>query len=162
MVEVKTYPIGHIARRCGVATSTLRFYETNGLIASSRNSSGHRRYPADVIRRVGFIRVAQRVGLSLADIADALASLPDRRTPTTRDWERLARSWRPQIDDQIALLERLRDDLDGCIGCGCLSLNVCALWNPDDVAATTGSGPRYLLSAERPATAEADQVAARS
>jgi MerR family redox-sensitive transcriptional activator SoxR len=133
-----------------VATSALRFYEEHGLIRSERNESGHRRYHSDVLRRVSFIRTAQRVGLSLSDIQDALASLPDARTPTARDWDRLASSWRPRLDDQIALLTRLRDQLDSCIGCGCLSLASCGLWNPGDVAAELGSGARYLLTDERP------------
>lgn len=154
MVEVKGSPrrfsIGEIAERTGVATSALRFYEEQGLIRSERNESGHRRYHADVMRRVSFIRTAQRVGLSLGDIHAALDSLPERRTPTATDWERLAASWRPQLDEQIAVLTRMRDQLDDCIGCGCLSLTSCGIWNPDDVAADSGTGPRYLLSDERP------------
>ncbi len=150
MVEVKRFTIGEVAARAGVATSALRFYEDHGLIRSERNEAGHRRYPPDVLRRVSFIRTAQRVGLSLAEIGEALASLPDGRTPTARDWDELARAWRPRLDDQIALLARLRNQLDECIGCGCLSLTSCGLWNPDDVAAALGTGPRYLLSDERP------------
>ena len=152
MVEVKRFSVGEVAARAGVATSALRFYEEHGLIRSERNESGHRRYHADVLRRVSFIRTAQRVGLSLAEIADALASLPDHRTPNAKDWERLATSWRPRLDEQIAVLTRMRDQLDGCIGCGCLSLTSCGLWNPDDAAAELGTGPRYLLSDERPVT----------
>lgn len=150
MVEVKRYSVGEVAARAGVATSALRFYEDHGLIRSERNESGHRRYHADVLRRVSFIRTAQRVGLSLAEIGDALASLPNHRTPTAKDWNRLATSWRPRLDEQIAVLTRMRDQLDGCIGCGCLSLTSCGLWNPDDAAAEMGTGPRYLLSDERP------------
>ncbi len=150
MVEVKRFSIGDISERTGVATSTLRFYEDHGLITSERSPSGHRRYHADVLRRVSFIRTAQRVGLSLREISEALASLPDRRTPTARDWSRLARVWRPRLDEQLALLTRMRDQLDECIGCGCLSLTSCGLWNPDDAASTLGVGPRYLLSDERP------------
>jgi MerR family redox-sensitive transcriptional activator SoxR len=152
MVEVKRLSVGEVAKRSGVATSALRFYEEHGLISSERNASGHRRYHADVLRRVSFIRTAQRVGLTLSEIADALTSLPNHRTPTARDWERLATSWRPRLDEQIAVLTRMRDQLDGCIGCGCLSLTSCGLWNPDDAAAGLGSGigPRYLLSDERP------------
>ncbi len=150
MVEVKRFTVGEIARRAGVATSALRFYEEHGLIHSERNEAGHRRYHADVLRRVSFIRTAQRVGLSLAEIRAALDSLPDHRTPTATDWDRLASSWRPRLDEQIAILTRLRDQLDECIGCGCLSLTACGLWNPDDVAAGLGTGPRYLLSDERP------------
>ena len=147
----RLFPIGEVAERAGVATSALRFYEEHGLITSERNESGHRRYHPDVLRRVSFIRTAQRVGLSLGEIADALSSLPAARTPTARDWERLASSWRPRLDDQIAVLTRMRDQLDECIGCGCLSLSSCGLWNPDDAAAALGTGPRYLLSDERPA-----------
>lgn len=146
----KTFAIGEIAERTGVATSALRFYEEQGLIRSERNRAGHRRYHADVMRRVSFVRTAQRVGLSLTEIQEALASLPDRRTPTAKDWDRLAASWRPRLDEQIALLTRMRDQLDECIGCGCLSLSSCGLWNPGDVAAELGTGPRYLLSDERP------------
>jgi MerR family redox-sensitive transcriptional activator SoxR len=142
--------IGEIARRAGVATSALRFYETEGLIHSERNESGHRRYHADVLRRVSFIRTAQLVGLSLGEIREALSSLPDERTPNSRDWAQLARSWQPILNERIKLLTRMRDQLDSCIGCGCLSLTSCGLWNPDDVAAATGDGPRYLLSDDRP------------
>lgn len=150
MVEVKRLSVGEVAARAGVATSALRFYEDRGLIRSERNAAGHRRYHADVLRRVSFIRTAQRIGLSLEEIGEALSSLPDERTPTTKDWARLASSWRPRLDEQIAILTRLRDELDGCIGCGCLSLTSCRIWNPDDVAAELGSGPRYLLGDERP------------
>ncbi len=150
MVEVKgssakTYSVGDVAVRAGVNTSALRFYEANGLITSERNESGHRRYRADVLRRVGFIKVAQRVGLTLEEIRRALESLPEGRTPTRKDWARLAASWRPVLDERIALLEAMKEKLDGCIGCGCLSLDTCALYNPDDVAAQRGVGPRYLL-----------------
>jgi MerR family transcriptional regulator, redox-sensitive transcriptional activator SoxR len=146
-----TYSVGEVAARAGVATSALRFYEANGLIRSERNSSGHRRYRSDTLRRVGFIRVAQRVGLPLSEIRTALESLPDGRTPNRKDWARLASSWRPVIDERIALLEAMKDKLDGCIGCGCLSLETCALYNPGDVAAGFGTGPRYLLG-DPPAT----------
>ena len=156
MVEVKgssarSFSVGEVAKRAGVATSALRFYEANGLIASERTDAGHRRYRADVLRRVGFIKVAQRVGLSLDEIRAALDSLPASRTPNRRDWARLARSWQPVLDERIAMLEAMRDKLDGCIGCGCLSLDTCALYNPDDAAAGGGSGPRFLLG-DSPAT----------
>ena len=137
--------IGALSERTGVRPSALRFYEAEGLIASERSASGQRRFHRDVLRRVAFIRVAQRVGLSLDEIREALASLPDERTPTKEDWARLSRAWRPRLDEQIALLERLRDSLDGCIGCGCLSLQTCRLANPGDRAAQYGPGPRYLL-----------------
>lgn len=137
--------IGAVADRTGVATSALRFYEREGLIDAARSEGGQRRFHRDVLRRVAFVRVAQRVGLTLDEIRSALAQLPDNRTPNQRDWQRLSRSWRPRLDEQIAVLERLRDELSSCIGCGCLSLRTCALYNPDDAAATLGVGPRYLL-----------------
>lgn len=154
VVEVKRFTIGEIGRRTGVATSALRYYEEHGLIDSERSAAGHRRYHADVMRRVSFIRTAQRVGLSLGEIRRALSSLPGHRTPTAKDWDRLASSWRPRLDDQIALLTRMRDQLDQCIGCGCLSLASCGLWNPHDAAAQLGTGPRYLLSDDRPVDKE--------
>ena len=137
--------IGAVSDRTGVAPSALRFYEAEGLIHSTRSAGGQRRYARDTLRRVSFVRVAQQVGLSLDEIRTALASLPDSRTPTAKDWERLSSSWRPRIDHQIAMLERLRDRLHGCIGCGCLSLGFCKLLNPDDKAAQRGPGPRYIL-----------------
>jgi len=137
--------IGALSERTGVATSALRFYESEGLIRSTRTGGGQRRYERETIRRVSFIRVAKQVGLTLGEIRAALALLPDGRTPTRRDWERLSRSWRPRLDAQIAVLQRLRDRLDGCIGCGCLSLTACRLANPDDAAGSRGAGPRYLL-----------------
>jgi MerR family redox-sensitive transcriptional activator SoxR len=137
--------IGALSERTGVATSALRYYEAEGLLHAHRSDGGQRRYARDALRRVSFIRVAQQVGLSLEEIRESLASLPDSRTPNQRDWERLSNSWRPRLDAQIAMLERLRDQLDGCIGCGCLTLKVCALYNPDDQAAARGAGPRYLM-----------------
>jgi MerR family redox-sensitive transcriptional activator SoxR len=137
-------PIGEVARRAGLATSALRYYEDQGLIGAQRSPGGRRVYPRAVLRRLAFIRAAQRVGLSLEEIKEALASLPRERTPTRRDWEVLSRSWRARLDEQIAGLERLRDGLASCIGCGCLSLDRCALSNPDDAAASDGPGARYL------------------
>jgi len=137
--------IGEVAARSGIAPSALRFYESEGLVHTSRSDGGQRRYERDVLRRVAFIRVAQRVGLTLDEVRDALATLPDKRTPTARDWARLSRTWRPRLDEQIAMLVSLRDQLTSCIGCGCLSLRACALYNPDDGAAALGTGPRYLL-----------------
>jgi MerR family redox-sensitive transcriptional activator SoxR len=137
--------IGDVSDRTGVSTSALRFYEDEGLIHSTRSAGGQRRYTRDVIRRVSFIRVAQQVGLSLDEVRAALHALPDRRTPTEKDWHRLSASWRPRLDAQIALLERLRDRLDGCIGCGCLSLRFCQMLNPGDQAGAGGAGPRYLI-----------------
>jgi MerR family redox-sensitive transcriptional activator SoxR len=137
--------IGAMSERTGVATSALRFYEAEGLIHASRSSGGQRRYTRDTIRRVSFIRVAQQVGLRLDEVRQALSSLPESRTPNEKDWERLSTAWRPRIDAQIGLLERLRDRLDGCIGCGCLSLQYCRLLNPGDAAGERGPGPRYIL-----------------
>jgi MerR family redox-sensitive transcriptional activator SoxR len=137
--------IGDVSERAGVAQSTLRYYEREQLIESSRTVGGQRRYHRDVLRRIAFIRSAQHVGLSLEEIKQALAALPQARTPTAADWRRLSQSWRPRLDHRIAELERLRDRLDSCIGCGCLSLRVCQLSNPDDVAASLGSGPQWLL-----------------
>lgn len=139
-------PIGQLAARSGVAASALRFYEDAGLLQpATRGAGGRRQYHRDALRRVAFIRSAQRVGLSLDEIRGALATLPDQRTPTPTDWARLSSAWRSRLDDQIRLLEALRDDLDSCIGCGCLSLDRCALYNPGDAAARLGTGPRYLL-----------------
>ena len=137
--------IGAMSDRTGVSHSALRFYEAEGLVRSERTGGGQRRYGRDAVRRVSFIRIAQQVGLSLAEIREALASLPDERTPTEADWEQLSRSWRPRLDARIALLERLRDQLDSCIGCGCLSMRACQLLNPGDHAATHGPGPRFVL-----------------
>ena len=136
--------IGQVAERTGVATSALRYWEALGLISSVRTSGNQRRYERPMIRRVSFIRAAQRVGLSLEEIKEALATLPDSRTPTARDWERLSAAWRARLDEQIRRIERLRDRLDGCIGCGCLSLTTCALNNPQDELATLGPGPHRL------------------
>lgn len=138
-------PIGALSARTGVAPSALRFYEDQGLITAVRSAGGQRRFARETIRRVSFVKVAQQVGLSLDEIRDALSSLPEGRTPNRRDWERLSRSWRPLLDARIAMLERLRDRLDGCIGCGCLSLSTCKLANPGDVAGQAGPGPRYVV-----------------
>jgi MerR family redox-sensitive transcriptional activator SoxR len=136
--------IGQLSERSGVATSALRYYEELGLISSERSAGNQRRYPQPVLRRVAFVRSAQRVGLTLDEIAEALATLPEGRTPTKADWSRLSRSWRPRIDAQIARLELLRKRLDSCIGCGCLSLRTCALNNPGDEAAERGPGAVFL------------------
>lgn len=132
--------VGELAERSGVATSALRYYEELGLITSRRTPGNQRRYARSTLRRVSFVRAAQAVGLGLDEIAAALATLPAERTPTKRDWARLSAGWRALLDERIDRLERLRDRLDGCIGCGCLSLRTCALHNPDDVKAARGPG----------------------
>ena len=137
--------IGAVAARAGVAVSALRFYEERGLITSRRSDGGQRRYGRGVLRRVAFIQVAQRVGLTLEEIGGALATLPGDDGLSPQDWKRLSAVWRPMLDERIRLLEGLRDDLDSCIGCGCLSLDRCRLRNPGDRAAALGTGPRYLL-----------------
>lgn len=137
--------IGEVSRRTGAATSALRFYEDQGLIHSERTAGGQRRFPREVIRRVSFIRAAQQVGLALSEIRDFMTTLPDKRTPTRDDWDRVAASWGPRLDEQIRLLERLKHRVGGCIGCGCLSLDVCPMFNPDDELADEGPGPRLLI-----------------
>ncbi|PFG40888.1 MerR family redox-sensitive transcriptional activator SoxR [Georgenia soli] len=143
-VPSATLTIGQLAERSGAAPSALRYYEQLGLIRSERTAGNQRRYPRATLRRVAFVRTAQRVGLSLEEIAEALASLPGDRAPTREEWGRLSRGWRPRIEARIAQLERLRDKLDSCIGCGCLSLDRCALSNPDDEAAARGPGAAFL------------------
>lgn len=144
-MDERWIPIGELARRAGVAASALRFYEAQGLITSRRSAGGRRHYSHGDLRRVAFVRAAQAVGLSLEAVAAALRGLPGGRTPTQADWTRLSRGWRPLLDARIAELTRLRDQLDSCIGCGCLSLKRCALYNPADGAAALGPGPRYLM-----------------
>jgi MerR family transcriptional regulator, redox-sensitive transcriptional activator SoxR len=144
--------ISEVAKRSGVAASALRFYEDRGLITSHRAGSGHRRYDRSVLRRIAFIVFAQRVGLTLEEIAEELDKLPPGRVPTRRDWSRLSRGWSARIDQRIAELQRLRAGLTECIGCGCLSLDRCKLANPDDRAARFGPGPRYWIG-DRPLSA---------
>jgi MerR family redox-sensitive transcriptional activator SoxR len=136
--------VGEVAERSGVAVSTLHFYETKGLIRSQRNRGNQRRYPRAILRRVAVIKVAQRTGIPLSEIADALSVLPHDRPLTVKDWNRLSQTWRSRLDDRIARLVRLRDELDGCIGCGCLSTQECPLRNPWDALAAEGPGPRLL------------------
>lgn len=136
--------VGEVAARSGVAVSTLHFYEAKGLIRSRRTSGNQRRYARDVLRRVAVIKVAQRTGIPLAEIARALATLPEGRTPTAEDWRELSARWKADLDDRIQRLTRLRDRLAGCIGCGCLSIKVCPLYNPHDAVAREGPGPRFL------------------
>jgi MerR family redox-sensitive transcriptional activator SoxR len=138
-------PIGEVAGRSGAAASALRFYESLGLIRSQRTSGRTRVYPRHVLRRVALIRIAQRMGLTLDEIGEALAILPPDRAPTKAEWARLSRAWRRRLDDRIATLQALRNDLTGCIGCGCLSLQRCSLYNPEDIASSRGPSARYLL-----------------
>src|SRR4051812_32502389 len=135
--------IGELAQRSGMAPSALRYYEELGLITSSRTSSGRRRFERGTLRRLAFVRAGRNVGLTLEEIAAALATLPDGRTPTRADWTRLSRAWRRRLDEQIDALSALRDGLDSCIGCGCLSLRRCAFSNPGDVASAGGPGAAY-------------------
>ena len=136
--------IGAVSRRAGIAASALRFYDREDLVPSVRSPGGQRRYPRNVLRRIAFIRAAQNVGLSLDEIREALATLPEGRPPTADDWERLSASWRSRLDEQIEALQALRGRLSSCIGCGCLSLGACALMNPGDSAGRGGAGARYL------------------
>lgn len=136
--------VGEVAERSGVAVSTLHFYESKGLIKGWRNPGNQRRYPREVLRRVAVIKVAQRTGIPLASIRDALMSLPEGRTPTAADWGKLSARWKAELDDRILRLTQLRDQLSGCIGCGCLSIKVCPLRNPWDELAGQGPGPRLL------------------
>ncbi len=142
--------IGQLARRTGLAVSAIRYYETQGLIRPARNAGGQRRFLRSDIRRLSFVKIAQQFGFTLPKISALMASLPEERTPTKRDWEKISRQFRATLDAQIQTLERLRDNLDGCIGCGCLSLKKCRLYNADDRAARLGPGPRYVMG-DRPA-----------
>ncbi len=139
-----TWTVGKVADRCGVKVSTLHFYESKGLIQSWRTDGNQRRYKADVVRRVAVIKAAQKMGISLDDIGRAFATLPSERTPNRKDWERLSKHWKSDLEARIAYLERLRDSLTGCIGCGCLSMKNCPLYNEGDKAAHEGTGPVFL------------------
>lgn len=136
--------VGEVARRSGVAISAIHFYESKGLLSSWRNAANQRRYPREALRRVSIIKVAQRVGIPLASIKAALDSLPKGRTPTDQDWRRLSARWHTELDERIGKLTRLRDQLTGCIGCGCLSMQTCPLRNPMDEAAESGPGPQFI------------------
>ena len=138
-------PIGEVAERSGLATSAIRFYEAEGLISATRSGSGQRRFARHALRRLAFIGTAQRVGLPLADVAETLRTLPADRAPTKAEWAKVSRAWQQRLDDRIVDLERLRDDLTACIGCGCLSLTSCRLYNPDDAASVNGAGARFFL-----------------
>ncbi|WP_136659830.1 redox-sensitive transcriptional activator SoxR [Nitratireductor sp. XY-223] len=143
-------PIGELARRTGLAVSAIRFYEAEGLITSERNAGGQRRFLRSDIRRLSFVQIAQRFGFTIEQIREQLQSLPLERTPNKADWSKISRGFRRELDARIETLTRLRDDLDGCIGCGCLSLKKCKLYNPEDRARRHGSGPRYLLGDDPP------------
>jgi MerR family transcriptional regulator, redox-sensitive transcriptional activator SoxR len=146
MADMETViPISEVARRSGVASSALRFYEERGLIQSERAGSGHRRYPRSVLRRIAFIVFAQRIGLTLEEIGAELTKLPPDRMPTRRDWARLSGEWTKRVDQKITELQRLRGTLTECIGCGCLSIDRCRLANPADRAGGFGPGPRYWM-----------------
>ena len=141
--------IGDLATRTGLSVSAIRFYEKKGLITPDRNAGNQRRYVGADIRRLSFILIAQQMGLSIEQIKEVMASLPEARTPTKADWAKISRQFRATLDERIAMMQRMRDNLDGCIGCGCLSLKACTLYNPNDRAVRLGVGPRYVLSDER-------------
>ena len=162
-VELTELTVGQLADRSGVSVSALHFYERKGLIHSTRTEGNQRRFHRDELRRVAFIRVSQRVGISLAEIGEALATLPDERVPTPKDWARLSANWRDELDDRIEQLQHLRDDLTGCIGCGCLSMEVCRLANPQDVLGESGTGARrFAAQTERAERAARTRRAARA
>ena len=144
-----TISIGQLADRTGLSVSAIRFYETKRLVNAERNSGGQRRFRRSDIRRLSFVMAAQQLGFSISQIGEHLQGLPDQRTPTKADWERISKGFRTELEARITNLERLRDLLDGCIGCGCLSLKKCQLYNPGDRAARHGPGPRYLMG-DRP------------
>lgn len=141
--------IGDVAHRTGLSVSAIRFYEERGLVKADRNSGGQRRFERSDIRRLSFVQIAQQLGFSIQYIGDVLKGLPEGRTPTKRDWTRISRTFLKDLDCRIAMLERLRDRLDGCIGCGCLSLQNCALYNPADKASLKGTGARFVLTDEK-------------
>lgn len=147
-IEPGELTVGQLSQRSGVAISALHFYERQGLILSRRTSGNQRRYKRDTLRRVALIRIAQRVGIPLAEVAAILKLLPENRTPTRADWERISECWQAELDRRILHLEQLRDDFKDCVGCGCLSIDRCALANPHDALATAGAGPRRLLAAD--------------
>ncbi|MGE4610947.1 MAG: redox-sensitive transcriptional activator SoxR [Paracoccaceae bacterium] len=141
----KTISIGQLAARTGIAVSAIRYYETQGLVSPERNAGGQRRFLRSDIRRLSFVHIAQQFGFSIRQIRQQFDALPDGRTPTKRDWTKISRAFRSELDERIETLTNLRNKLDGCIGCGCLSLRTCALYNPQDRAAKLGQGPRYLM-----------------
>lgn len=137
--------IGEVADRTGLSVSAIRFYETQGLVSPTRNPGGQRRFPRSDIRRLSFVLIAQQLGFTIEEIRRRLDQLPDQRTPNQKDWSRLSREFRDELQHRIDMMERMRDRLDGCIGCGCLSLKRCALYNADDKAHRAGPGPRYII-----------------
>lgn len=150
----KGLTIGSVASRTGLSVSAIRFYEDRGLVFPERSAGGQRVFLGSDIRRLSFIMIAQKIGLTIEEISGLLASLPEQRTPTKADWSRISRAFRKMLDDRIALIERTRDRLDGCIGCGCLSLRKCALYNKDDHASRRGAGPRFILETAVPGDAD--------
>jgi MerR family redox-sensitive transcriptional activator SoxR len=148
VTPIRTLTIGELARRTGLSVSAIRFYESRGLVRAIRSSGNQRRFQRSDIRRLSFLVIAQQLGLHLGQIEAALASLPQGRTPTRADWEQISAQIRDALDEKIAMLERTREKLDLCIGCGCLSLDTCALYNPDDRAARAGPGPRFVIANE--------------
>lgn len=158
----KPLTVGELAERTGVTTSALRFYEERGLLHPERNESGHRRYPRPLVRRVAFIVFAQRVGFTLEESRAELDKLPTDRVPTTKDWKRLTSTWTTRINERIEELNNLKLGLTGCIGCGCLSLQSCAILNPYDEAASHGPGPRYWMGDPRPTRRGEEASAAES
>ncbi len=144
-LKAKHLSIGETSRRSGVRSTTLRYYEKRGLISSVRTQGNQRIYHREMLRRISIIRIAQTLGLTLSEITGALNELPNQRTPTKRDWERLSKKWQKLLNDRIAQMERMRDNLSGCIGCGCLSLKKCSLFNKEDHVAINGPGPRLII-----------------
>ncbi len=144
----REFSVGQVAARCGIAVSAVHFYESKGMIRSRRTGGNQRRYDAEVLRRISVIRFAQGLGITLAEVGRVLERLPDRRAPNRRDWEKIAEAWAVELDQRIARLTRLRESLSRCIGCGCLSLDRCAIYNPEDRLGAAGPGPRKLLEEE--------------
>ncbi|MEW6997964.1 redox-sensitive transcriptional activator SoxR [Colwelliaceae bacterium BS250] len=144
MLEQANLAVGVVAKRCGVKVSTLHYYEEKGLIRSWRNNGNQRRYKRDVLRRISVIKAAQKMGVSLEEVKTVFANLPDKRTPTKDDWAKLSKTWQQQLNQRIAYMEKLRDSLTGCIGCGCLSMTNCPIYNPEDILGDTGSGAIIL------------------
>lgn len=143
-MKFQEFSVGEMSKRSGVSISTLHFYEAEGLIRTRRNAGNQRRYHRDTLRRIAFVRVAQRLGISLKEIRRVLALLPEKRTPCKEDWESVSKEWKKELDQRIQLLQELRDDLSSCIGCGCLSLEHCRLVNPDDILGLKGPGPQRI------------------